>query len=89
MLNIVLISLTLGKEWINMYREEHRTTNNDRVVKFYNVNDVVDILGVSRPKAYAIMRQLNLELASKGYIIVAGKVSAQYFDEKLYIKKAG
>ena len=46
-----------------MYREEHRTMNKDRMVKFYNVNDVVDILGVSRPKAYAIMRQLNLELA--------------------------
>lgn len=88
MLNIVLISLTLGKEWIKLYKEEYRTTNIDKVVQFYNVNDVVNILGVSRPKAYAIMRQLNLELASKGYIIVAGKVSAQYFNEKLYIKKA-
>ncbi len=72
-----------------MYREEYRTTNNGKVVQFYNVNDVVDILGVSRPKAYAIMRQLNLELESKGYIIVAGKVSVQYFNEKLYIKKVG
>lgn len=71
-----------------MNRKEYRNTNNEKIVRFYNVDDVVSILGVSRPKAYSIMRQLNLELANKGYIIVAGKVSAQYFNEKLYIKEA-
>lgn len=54
-------------------------------LQFYNVDDVVDILGVSRPKAYAIMRELNLELMEKGFIVVSGKVSARFFNEKLYI----
>lgn len=83
MLYIVLLPLVLRKERINMSKEEYK-----KVVRFYDVNDVVDILGVSRPKAYAIMRELNLELASNGYITVAGKVSTQYFNEKLYIKEA-
>ena len=58
-------------------------------VQFYGVDEVVAILGVSRPKAYAIMRELNKELVEKGFIVVSGKVSAQYFNEKLYIGKAG
>jgi len=57
-------------------------------VQFYDVDDVVAILGVSRPKAYAIMRELNMELSKNGFVVVSGKVSAQYFNEKLYIGKA-
>ena len=57
-------------------------------IQFYDVDDVVAILGVSRPKAYAIMRELNMELVDKGFLVVSGKVSSQYFNEKLYIGKA-
>ena len=59
----------------------------EKVIKnnFYDVNDVVGMLNVSRPKAYAIMRTLNMELADQGYIVVSGKVSSRYFNEKLYI----
>lgn len=71
-----------------MNKKECRTKNNERKLKFYDVNDVVDILGVSRPKAYSIMQQLNLELKNRGFITVAGKVSAEYFNEKLYIAAA-
>ena len=53
--------------------------------RFYSVEDVVAILGVSRPKAYAIIRELNMELAQQVYFFVAGKVSSQYFNKKLYI----
>lgn len=59
------------------------------IIQFYSVEDIVDILGVSRSKAYAIMRELNMELLEQGYIVVSGKVSARYFDEKLYISKVG
>ena len=59
------------------------------IIQFYSVEDIVDILGVSRSKAYAIMRELNMELLEQGYIVVSGKVSARYFDEKLYIRKVG
>lgn len=51
---------------------------------FYTAEDVMKILGIGRSKAYAIIRQLNEELESRGYIIVKGKVSKRYFDEKMY-----
>ena len=46
--------------------------------------DVCEALGVSSTKAYAIIRQLNGELAEKGYITISGKVSRAYFNEKWY-----
>ena len=51
---------------------------------FYNVFDVMYVLGVSRAKAYQEIKKLNAELASKGYITVSGKVPVKYFRERLY-----
>ena len=65
-----------------------RNENDLTRIQFYNVDDVVDILGVSRPKAYSIMKELNDELVSKGFIVVSGKVSVRYFNEKLYLQQA-
>lgn len=52
--------------------------------QFYEVNDVMEILGVGQSKAYAIIRQLNKELHEKGKIVISGKVSKRYFEEKMY-----
>lgn len=41
-------------------------------------------LGVSKSYAYKVVRQLNDELKAKGYLVVAGKVSRVYYEEKLY-----
>ena len=49
-----------------------------------NVRDVMAALGVSESKAYGIIKQLNSELSAKGYIVIPGKVSRAYFEEKLY-----
>ena len=49
-----------------------------------NVRDVMAALEVSESKAYGIIKQLNGELAAKGYITIPGKVSKVYFEEKLY-----
>lgn len=49
-----------------------------------NVRDVMSALEVSESKAYGIIKQLNKELAEKGYITIPGKVSKVYFEEKLY-----
>lgn len=49
-----------------------------------NVRDVMAALEVSESKAYGIIKQLNSELSAKGYIIIPGKVSRAYFEEKLY-----
>lgn len=52
--------------------------------KFLEVGDVMQILGISRSAAYKIMRQINSELEKKGYIVIRGKVSRKYFEERIY-----
>jgi hypothetical protein len=44
----------------------------------------MEILGVSRAKAYKIVKELNEELAAKGYIVTAGKVPKKFLAERLY-----
>jgi len=34
--------------------------------------------------AYKLMRQINSELEKKGYIVIRGKVSRKYFEERIY-----
>jgi hypothetical protein len=41
-------------------------------------------MGTSNSFAYKIIKQLNTELEAKGFITVAGKVSRQYFHERVY-----
>ena len=52
---------------------------NAEVVK---VQEVAERLNCSTRKAYEIIRQLNNELKSKGYITIAGRVSRSYFEKK-------
>ena len=49
-----------------------------------NVRDGMAALEVSESKAYGIIKQLNSELSAKGYIVIPGKVSRAYFEEKVY-----
>lgn len=51
--------------------------------------DVMEALEVSESKAYSIIKQLNQELAAKGYITIPGKVSRAYFEEKCYGVRVG
>ena len=46
---------------------------------YVDVRETMQTLGVSRGKAYKIIQQLNEELKSKGYVIIAGKCSRKYF----------
>lgn len=52
--------------------------------RFLNVHDVAEYLGISVSKAYVIIRKLNEELSSMGYLTIAGKVNTQFFLEKTY-----
>ena len=52
--------------------------------RFINVQDVVEELGVSTSYAYKLIRELNAERASDGFVTIKGRVSRQYFDERIY-----
>ena len=52
--------------------------------RFIRVDEVASELGVSKPYAYKLIRQLNKELNDKGFITIAGRVNRQYFNERLY-----
>ena len=50
---------------------------------FMRVDDVATELGVSKSYAYKLIRRLNAELNSMGYITVAGRISKAYFMKKV------
>ena len=49
---------------------------------FLRVDEVAEILGISRSYAYKIVQKLNAELKEQGFITIAGRVNKQYFLEK-------
>lgn len=50
---------------------------------FMRVEEVAAILDVSKSYAYKIVQKLNAELKAKGYLTISGRVSRQYFMEKV------
>ena len=46
--------------------------------------DVASELGVSYSYANKVVKALNTELAEKGYMVVTGKVSRKFFEERFY-----
>ena len=53
--------------------------------RFYNAQEISEILQVSMSYAYRLIRDLNTELAGQGKITVRGKISRRYFNEKVYM----
>lgn len=51
---------------------------------YYTAQEVQEMLGVSRAKAYQVVKKLNEELASMGYIVISGKVPKQFLADKYY-----
>ena len=51
---------------------------------YYTVDEVIEILGVSRSQAYKLIKRMNHDLSSKGYLTVAGKVPRKYFEKQWY-----
>jgi len=48
------------------------------------VDEISEELGVSRGHAYKVIRDLNEELSSNGFIVVAGKVPRAFWETKFY-----
>lgn len=53
--------------------------------KFLKATDVAQLLQVSETTAYRIIKKLNDELKEQGKIVIAGKISRKYFEEKVYM----
>lgn len=51
---------------------------------FITAVEMAEILGISKPYAYKIIKQINEELEANGFITISGKVSKKYFEEKFY-----
>jgi hypothetical protein len=56
---------------------------------FMRATEVAEELGISTAYAYKLIRTLNADLQSRGFITINGRVSKQYFREKLYGEAAG
>lgn len=53
--------------------------------QYYVAADVMDLLGVSRPKAYKVIRALREELISEGHLISeypCGRIPKKYFNDR-------
>ena len=52
--------------------------------QFITASEVAEIMGISRSKAYQIVREMNRELKAQGYLTVAVKCPAHYFKQMFY-----
>ena len=55
-----------------------------RKEKNITVAELAKELGISKPFAYKLVRQMNEELEAKGFLTIAGRVSRKYYEEKFY-----
>ena len=51
---------------------------------FISADEIKEIVGISKSKAYSLIQELNSELKEKGYLTVTGRVSRKYFEERFY-----
>ena len=51
---------------------------------FVRASDVAKEMGVSEAMAYKIIRKHNNELKEQGFVTVQGRLSRQYFEERIY-----
>ena len=55
--------------------------------RFLDVNDVMEITGLSSSSSYIVIKQLNEELRKKGYLTIRAKVISTYFYERFFGKE--
>ena len=51
---------------------------------YMTVDEIAKEIQCSKAYAYKVCRQLNEELATKGYLTIAGKLPRKFFYEKCY-----
>ena len=55
---------------------------------FKKADEVAEVLEVSKPYAYKLIRQMNEELRAKGCLVIAGRVDRRYFYDSFYGNKS-
>jgi len=50
---------------------------------FVRAEEVAGVLGISKPYAYKLVREMNEELKQKGFLTIPGRVSRRYFEQEL------
>lgn len=53
---------------------------------FISAEEIKEIVGISKSKAYSLIQELNAELKEKGYLTVTGRVSRKHFEEPWRIR---
>lgn len=51
---------------------------------FVTAGEIAEELGISKPFAYKLVRQMNEELEAKGFLTIAGRGSRKYYEENFY-----
>lgn len=49
---------------------------------FLKAKDIMEIMKISKSKAYQIVKELNRELEKKGFVVLRGRVPRRYFEER-------
>ena len=52
--------------------------------RFLTTQDVMEMMDVSLSYAYKLIWWLNAELEAEGFVTIKGRVSTQYFMERIY-----
>lgn len=57
-------------------------TNQNKL--YITAPEMAEMLGISKGHAYKIIRGLNQELKKDGYIVIAGRLSRDYFKKRWF-----
>lgn len=77
-----MLSIIRIQHLTNMLNKEEEMQMKNEL--FVTAGEVAQELGVSKPFAYKLVKQMNEELEAKGFITIAGRVSRRFYEEKFY-----
>ena len=56
--------------------------NKNLIPSYLAVEDVMELLAIRKSKAYSIIKDLNVELETKGFMTIPGRVPKKYLLER-------
>lgn len=51
---------------------------------FVKADELSRDLRISKPMAYKLIKEMNEELSKKGFLVIRGRVSRTYYNERFY-----